>query len=142
MKETTYERYRRVLMEIAGGCPDPAKRADEALALPTAIPDPAVEARRAEALRRSAKHRAKMDADHKQCLKLYNEWLIAGRPPIATFARTHNIHRSSMERRLEWADRRKPYQERRLAFMSRDAKRGYPTTKETEARWDAEDAAV
>jgi hypothetical protein len=137
MKETTYERYRRVLMEIAAGCPDPAKRADEALVLPPAAPDPAVEAKRDAALRRSEKHHAKIDAYRRSCLMFYNNWLASGRPPIATFAKKHGLSRSAMERRLESAERHtvKVWEQRRLG-STRDPKHGYPTVREIRQQRD------
>jgi hypothetical protein len=85
MKETTYERYRRVLREITS------------------------------------------------CKALYNEWLTVGRPPIATFARTHGFKRSTMLRHLQRAEGGMPHGNRRLWWSRRDYKRGYPTEQEI---WD------
>jgi hypothetical protein len=139
MSETTYERYYRVLREIADGCSDPAERAAQAIASHKKLLSDTERENRQKAERAMLLERREQSAaNRRECCEIYNEWLIAGRPPIATFAKTHGLKRSTMWRRLQRAERGMPRGTRRLWWADRDPKSGYPTEQEI---WDREDKA-
>lgn len=128
MTETTHERYKKALEAIADGAADPVAVANEALRSRkyVAEPNPEWDAKksRAEGARKARTLLAG---------KLYNEWLIAGRPPIAAFARKHGRHASNMERLLRHAEDGWPWGKRRLGLTrSRD----YRTANEIYAEQD------
>ena len=141
MAETTYERYERALREIADGCFAPATRAAEALAShKKLLSDTERESRHKAEQSLLAARRERIAADRREGSRLYNNWLAAGRPPIAAFAKANGFNRSAMMRRLQRAERGMSWGERRLWWSARDPKRGYPTQQEIRDRRDKEDA--
>lgn len=113
MTETTYDRYRRALEEIAVGVADPKAVAEKALT--SLRPAPKYEWKRQQE-EVAARTKIVREKRRKLALATYNKWLAAGRPPIAKFARSLGITPSSLERLLHTAERGMPWGQQRLGF--------------------------
>lgn len=122
--ENTYERFRRVLGEIADGAKNPQALAKAALN--PWRPAPSYQWKiQTEA--RAKRAQARRDERTTLAKAAYADWLAAGRPPIAGYAKLLGLHRSKLERLLRHAEKEIPRGERRLGFTrSRD----YRTTDE------------
>ena len=119
MTETTYERYQRVLQEIADGCDNPKERADAALHLPKPVPTYLWKIDAAE--RKKAADQQRYERPE-QAKAFYIQWLKQDRPPISKFARSAHVHPSSMRRLLRHAERAMglSWRERRLGSAIRN----------------------
>jgi len=131
--ENTHARYKRVLEEIADGAENPAALATQALR--SRKVEPNYEKRREAEARRVAR-KARIEAGHRSDLALYNEWLVAGRPAVAKFAREHAMHPTTMVNHLARAERGMPFGRRRMRAPG-GPELGYPTRDELYAREDA-----
>ena len=123
MSETTYDRYRRVLAEIAAGADDPEDLAKIALlqrSTPTYAWKRIAEERAAATKARKAERRRSAGA-------VYNKWLAAGRPPITAFARVLGVSKSSLRRALETAEYGMPWGQKRIGHGNN---RNYLTNNE------------
>lgn len=103
MTENTYHKYKRALHLIAQGADDPRALAAAALTNPKAKPTYTWK-RYAE--ERKARAQIVRDERRKYCAELYGEWVEAGQPPLAKFARTKGKSHSSVERALHQHERR------------------------------------
>lgn len=130
MIETTYERYQRVLREIADGADDPKALANAALCPRKTEPtykwkiEAASRRKLAQEKRHNRAERAKA---------AYLDWLKTGRVPIARYARSHGVASSTMLRLLTHGERKMqlPWQDQRLRWGNRN--RNYDTAREIEA---------
>lgn len=118
MKENTYDRYKRVLEEIANGCDNPQERAEGALLIDR--PEPTYKWKKEAEERKKAyerRKRARLEAGK----GYYNEWLRTGHMPISKFARQYLMSRSTMERLLcKYERERLPRSEWRLDWFWRN----------------------
>lgn len=115
-KETSYNRYKRVLEEIADGADNPVERAIDALR------DRKIVATSTREHDREVKRKAaeKERAERLRCAKeYYLSWMANERPPIAAFARNFGMSRGSMGTLLKCADKELPEAERRLYWSYR-----------------------
>lgn len=119
-KETTWQRYKRVLKEIADGAGNPQELATEALQSHKPVPSDRESTRAARA--KSAQE--KRDARLKYGQELYMQWLRDGHPQMTKFAKKIGISRGQMDTLLGYADKELPASERRLmhSYRTKDYK--------------------
>ena len=117
--ETTYERYQRVLEEIADGADNPKALAEAALRPHKRAPTYQWKIKAESRKKHAQEARDKRSAEAKQA---YLDWLKAGHPSISKYAKLHGKTRSSMLRLLERGERamQMPWREQRLSWSYRN----------------------
>lgn len=124
MTENSYDRYKRVLQEIAAGAENPSALAKDALVSRKLAPTYQWKTTQEE-----RKNRAKIKRDERKERAgiAYENWLAAGRPPIAAYARTLNMKRQTLVRLLRHAEKGWPWEWKRLGHTKN---RNYRTAGE------------